>query len=358
MNRLGKLQQNLSQHNLDGLLVSHPENRRYISGFTGSAGWLLISENTAFLAVDFRYVEQANREAPHFDVIHIKGGLSNWLSKLASDTGLKRVGFEADHLPFGTYQHLHRTMTDGHRQSRLIATKGLIEALRAVKEPEELKSITEAVALADAALDCARSLICPGASEKDIAWELEKHLRERGSEIMPFEIIVASGPNAALPHAQPSERVMRAGEPVLIDLGARVNGYCSDLSRTFILGEGDKTFSRIYDIVLGAQLTAMSLIGAGMSGGQADQLARSVIEEAGYGDAFGHGLGHGVGLEVHELPRLGSASVDSLTNGMVFTVEPGIYLTGWGGVRIEDTVVMEKDKVRTLANAEKIPAIY
>jgi Xaa-Pro aminopeptidase len=159
---------------------------------------------------------------------------------------------------------------------------------------------------------------------------------------------VASGSNAALPHAKPSEKIIVEGEPVVIDLGARVNGYCSDLSRTFFLGGEDKTFSRIYDIVLGAQLTALAAIMAGMNGDQADRLARAVVEEAGYGDVFGHGLGHGVGLETHESPRLGPDSSDLLVNGMVFTIEPGIYIPDWGGVRIEDTVVMENGRVKAL----------
>ena len=339
-------------------MISQPENRRYLSGFTGSTGWLLISDSNASLAVDFRYVEQAKKEAPDFDVIHIKGDLANWLPKLVSDLGFKKVGFEADQFPFAAYQQLCKTINDGHYQFQLIPTNGVVKALRAVKEPEELEFIAEAVKLADAAFDHAKSVIRPGLSEKHIAWEIEKFLREKGSETVPFDIIVASGPNAALPHAKPSERVILKGEPVVFDLGARVNGYCSDLSRTFLLGDADKTFSKIYDIVLGAQLTALATIGTGMNGDQADRLARAVVEQAGYGDAFGHGLGHGVGLETHESPRLGPNSLDLLTDSMVFTIEPGIYIAGWGGVRIEDTVVMENGKLKALTKAEKIATIY
>jgi Xaa-Pro aminopeptidase len=353
VSRLQRLQQNLSQQELDVLIVSQPENRRHLSGFTGSAGWLLISASNAFLAVDFRYVEQAKKEAPAFDVVHVKGDLVNWLPKLFSDSGFKKVGFEADQVPFAVYQQLCKTVGDGNYQIQLIPTSGIVESVRAVKEPEEIEFITEAVKLADAAFDHAKSTIHPGVSEKEIAWELERFLRERGSEPMPFDIIVASGANAALPHAKPSEKVILKNEPVVIDLGARVNGYCSDLSRTFFLGDEDKTFSKIYDIVLGAQLTALAAIMAGMSGDQADRLARTVVEEAGYGDAFGHGLGHGVGLGAHESPRLGPNSSDLLIDGMVFTIEPGIYIVGWGGVRIEDTVVMESGKVKALTKAEK-----
>ncbi|MCX6009904.1 MAG: Xaa-Pro peptidase family protein [Chloroflexi bacterium] len=357
MSRLQRLRQSLTQQELDVLIVSQPENRRYLSGFTGSTGWLLISSSNAFLAVDFRYVEQAKKEASDFDIIHVKGDLVNWLPKLASDLGFKKVGFEADQVPFAIYQQLFKTVDDDHYQTQLIPTNGLVESLRVVKEPEEVKFITAAVKLADAAFDHAKSIIRPGVSEKEIAWELERFLREMGSEAVPFDIIVASGSNAALPHAKPSDKVILENEPVVIDLGARVNGYCSDLSRTFFLGDEDKTFSKIYDIVLGAQLTALAAIMAGMSGAQADRLARTIVEQAGYDDAFGHGLGHGIGLGAHESPRLGPNSSDLLIDGMVFTIEPGIYIAGWGGVRIEDTVVMENGRVKALTKAEKIANI-
>ncbi len=353
MSRLEKLRQSLARQEFDALLVSQPENRRYLSGFTGSTGWLLISASKALLAVDFRYVEQAKRESPDFDVIHIKGDIASWLLKLASDSRFKKVGFEADQITFATYHKLCKGTSNDHYQLQLVPTTGLVESLRAVKEPEELQSIVEAVRLADIVLDYAKSIIRPGATEKQIAWELEKSLREKGSETVPFDIIVASGPNSALPHARPSERVILRGEPVVIDMGARVNGYCSDLSRTLCLGKKDKTFSRIYDIVLGAQLAALATIRAGMSGDQADRLARTVIHHANYSEAFGHGLGHGIGLEAHESPRLGPNSVDSLVDGMAFTIEPGIYIAGWGGIRIEDTVVMEDGKLKVLTEAGK-----
>jgi Xaa-Pro aminopeptidase len=189
--------------------------------------------------------------------------------------------------------------------------------------------------------------------EKEIAWEIEKILRQEGSEGIAFEIIVASGPNSALPHARPTERMIRSGEPLLIDMGARISGYCSDLSRTLFLGKADRPFREIYDIVFKAQATAIEEVESGMDASQADRLARSVIEQAGHGDEFGHGLGHGVGLAVHEFPRLGLGSSDLLADGMVFTIEPGIYLVGQGGVRIEDMVVLENGKARVLTRASK-----
>jgi len=213
--------------------------------------------------------------------------------------------------------------------------------------------ITKAVALADAALEEAKAVIRPGITEKEAAWEIERNLRQKGSEGVPFEIIVASGPNSALPHARPTEKPICSGEPVLIDMGARISGYCSDLSRTLFLGKPNEMFQKIYTIVHQAQAIAIDGVRSEMAGSQADQLARGVIEQAAYGDAFGHGLGHGVGLAVHEFPRLGLSSRDSLADGMVFTIEPGIYLAGQGGVRIEDMVILEDGKARVLTKAAK-----
>jgi Xaa-Pro aminopeptidase len=353
VSRLQKLRQSIDQKELDVLVVSQPDNRYYISGFTGSAGRLIISNTDAYLAVDFRYVEQAKKESPGFTIVLVKGNILDWLPRFISELGFKKTGFEADQISFSTHQKLLQTINNDGLHIELIPTESLVESIRAIKEPGEQKFITKAVQMADAAFEQARTMLHPGVSEKEIAWELEKFLREKGSQAVPFDVIVASGPNAALPHARPSEKVILKNEPVIIDLGAKVNGYCSDLTRTFVIGDADKTFFKIYDIVLGAQLTALSNIVAGMNGDQADRLARTVIEQANYGDAFGHSLGHGVGLETHEAPRLGPNSSDILIDGMVFTIEPGIYIDGWGGIRIEDTVVMENGKVKSLTRAEK-----
>ena len=356
MDRLQRLRQSLTKQDFDVLLVSQQANRRYLSGFTGSTGWLLISASRALLTVDFRYVEQAKWETSDFEVVHIRGDITSWLPKLASDMGCNRIGFEAEHFSFATYQLCKATTNES--QLKFVPTTGLVEQLRMAKDMQELNLISEAANIADKAINHAKSVIRPGKTEKEIAWELEKFLREHGSENLPFDVIVASGPNSALPHARPSERHILEGEPIVIDIGARINGYCSDLSRTLYLGNEDKTFSKIYDTVLGAQLTGLATIVSGMSGDQADKLSRTVIEQAGYGEVFGHGLGHGVGLETHEAPRLGPNSSDILADGMVFTIEPGVYLPGWGGIRIEDTVVAESGKIRSLARADKIASIH
>ena len=351
--RLRKLLTSIAEKGLDALLISQPENLRYLSGFTGSSGWLLISEQNAILATDFRYVEQAKGESPDFEIIQTKQDLRDWLPGLVSDLGWHKLGFEANFISYDSSHKLSEAIKTKQVNLELVPTTGIVEQLRSIKEPEELEFITKAVALTDAVFEQAKGIIRPGITEKEAAWEIEKLLRQEGSEGMPFEIIVASGPNSALPHARPTEKIIRPGEPVLIDMGARISGYCSDFSRTLFLGKADKTLQEIYNIVLKAQTTAIERVESGMDASQADQLARSVVEQAGYGDAFGHGLGHGVGLAVHEFPTLGPTSSDSLADGMVFTIEPGIYLAGKGGVRIEDMVVLESGKAKVLSKTKK-----
>jgi len=351
--RLRKLRTSIAEKGLDALLLSQPENLLYLSGFTGSSGWLLISGQNAILATDFRYVEQAKMESPDFEIIQTKQELRDWLPGLVSDLGWHKLGFEANFISYDSSHKLSEAIRTKQVNLELVPTTGIIEQLRSIKEPEELKFITKAVELVDAVFEQAKALIHPGITEKEAAWEIEKLLRQEGSEGMPFEIIVASGPNSALPHARPTEKIICSGEPVLIDMGARISGYCSDFSRTLFLGEIDKSLQEIYNIVLKAQTAAIEGIESGMDAPQADQLARSVVEQAGYGDAFGHNLGHGVGLAVHEFPTLGPSSSDSLADGMVFTIEPGIYLVGQGGVRIEDMVVLENGKAKVLSKAKR-----
>jgi Xaa-Pro aminopeptidase len=351
-NRIKRLVDKLGEKELEGILISQPENRRYLSGFEGSAGFLFVTTKDKILATDSRYTVQAKSQAPDYKLVTISGEMSQWFPKIVDELGIERLGFEAEHTPFAQYQRLCDILNKGKSRLRLVPTDGLVESLRVLKEPEEIELMTQAAEIADAAMDYIRGKLRVGMTEREAAWEIEKFMREKGSQAIPFEIIVGSGPNAALPHASPSARAIRESEPIVIDIGARVEGYGSDLSRTFCLGEPDETFKKVYDTVLGAQKAAMAITKEDMSGGDADQIARTVIDEGGYGQNFGHGLGHGVGLAPHELPRLGPNSADSLSNDMVFTIEPGIYLEGWGGVRIEDMVVMEGGKIRQISQAE------
>ncbi len=348
--RLQKLRQRLLEEGLEGVLVSQPENCRYLSGFTGS-GSLLISQDSAILATHFIYLEQAEREAAVLEIVRIRSENDPvGLVELMSKCEIRRLGFEAS-LNYADY----RRLSEGADKLKLqlIPTEGLVDSLRAVKEEEEVACLIAAAELADNALEYISQEIHPGMREKEVAWQIEKFLREKGSEPIPFDVIVASGPNAALPHAKPTERAISPGEPIIVDLGARVDGYSSDLSRTLCLGSCEENFARIYDLVLQAQLSAIANLEARMTGEQVDSLARAVIRQEGYEDAFGHGLGHGIGLAIHEEPRLGPGSGDIIAENMVFTIEPGIYLGGWGGVRIEDMVIVEKGKARTLTKVRK-----
>ncbi|MFC2005517.1 M24 family metallopeptidase [Chloroflexota bacterium] len=352
-NRLQTLRQKLAEKEIDGILVSQPENRYYLSGFDGSSGYLLITPQDTVLATDFRYLEQAETQAHDYRIFKVTNNISDWFPQLVAGANLSRLGFEAGYITFDLYRQLSDILSKAQSRLKLVSVDGLVESLRAIKEPEELELITKAAEITDKAFEYFEGMVCIGMSEKEAAWEIEKFIRENGSQSTPFDVIVASGPNSALPHAKPSQRKLSSGEPVLIDIGAKVDGYSSDLSRTICLGSPDDTFNKVYDTVLGAQLAAIALIKEGMSGEGAHNLAMIVIEEAGYGEAFGHALGHGIGLAAHEQPRLGPNSTEQLTSGMAFTIEPGIYLTGWGGVRIEDTAVMEKSEIKVISKAGK-----
>lgn len=352
-NRLKILRQRFAEKEIEAILISQPENRYYLSAFDGSDGLLLITPKNRVLATDFRYIEQARRQAPDYELFEISGNMENWLPGLIDGLNLRSLGFEAGHISFSVYHRIKDILGEVEFGLSLVPVDGLVESFRAVKEPHEVELITKAAAIADGAFEYIADTIHSGMTEQEIAWEIEKFLREKGSEPIPFAVIVASGPNSALPHAKPSQHAIKSGEPVLIDIGARLQGYGSDLSRTICLGNPDDIFKRVYEAVLGAQLKAIAEITAGMTGTQADAIARGAIKQAGFGDGFGHGLGHGLGLAPHEQPYLGPNSADKLLGGMVFTIEPGIYLAGWGGVRIEDTAVMENGRIRVISQAKK-----
>jgi Xaa-Pro aminopeptidase len=352
-NRLKKLRAKFAGNEIDAMFVTQSENRRYLSGFDGSSGFLLISPQKAVLATDFRYTEQAVSEAPDFEILRIANNINDWFPGLIAEMSVSRVGFEASDVSFQFYRQLEGALKKKKAPVNLVPLNGIVEAVRSVKQADEIRLIEKASSITDAAYESIAPQVKPGVTEKQIAWELEKSLRENGSQGLAFEIIVASGPRAALPHAKPTDRVIEPGDTVVIDMGARYAGYASDLTRTLCAGRPDATFKRVYGTVLRAQREAMAMIREGAMGQAADRIARKIISQAGYGEAFGHALGHGVGLAAHELPRLSPKSEDKLANRMVFTVEPGIYLSGWGGVRIEDTAVMENGKARPLTRSVK-----
>ncbi|MDE2779221.1 MAG: aminopeptidase P family protein [Chloroflexota bacterium] len=352
--RVAQLAAQLSERELDALLVSNPENRRYLSGFTGSAGYLLVTPQRQFLFTDSRYTEQAGSQSPHFEVVRMKAGLG-WLLDALKETGVRRVGFESDNMTVASYNRTLDAIRDEEElgETSLIATTGITDELRAFKDKEELAQLQKAIDASDRAMEQVCPTIEAGMTEKEVAWKMEAAMRQFGADSISFNTIVAAGPNGAMAHHRPSDRAIQAGEPIVIDMGARVGGYCSDLTRTVVVGEPDEMFHRIYNIVLGAQLTAINTVRPGLTGEECDALSRDIIAEAGYGDNFGHSLGHGVGLAVHENPRVGPRAENVLEPGMVFTIEPGIYLPGWGGVRIEDIVVLGEEGTKALSKAGK-----
>jgi Xaa-Pro aminopeptidase/Xaa-Pro dipeptidase len=351
--RLAKLRQILADNNLDAIVIRQPENRRYLCGFTGTKGALFISPEWAILAVPFIYFEQAKRQAPTFELVRFQREFAEVWPDLIAKANARRVAFESAHLTVGK----HSKLAAGAEGAELMPTEGIVESLRAIKDRDELDAIRKAVALADAAFAHIIEFIEAGMTEREVAWELEVYMRTHGAEKVAFDLIVGAGPNGALPHHKVSERVIGLGEPIVMDLGARVAGYNSDLTRTICLGQPDERFTEIYDLVLQAQLAAEAVVRGGIVAGEADNAARQVITEAGYGEQYGHGLGHGVGLAVHEKPLIRQGAEAVLKPGMVFTVEPGIYLPDWGGVRLEDMVFVQEDGVDVLSRASKEPVI-
>ena len=354
--RTGRVRAAVAEAGLDALLVTNGQNRRYVSRFTGSAGWVLVGAEVASLATDFRYWEQAEAEAAAFRLYKQQGAVADWVPGFMEALGRRKVGFEAGDVSVAGHKQLRDLIAamPPDKRPALVQTEGLVEKLRAVKDAEEIAALERAARLGDEAFGAVAGRIEPGWSEQRVAWEIERYAREHGAAAMSFATIVGGGPWGAMPHAHPRTEPIVAGQPIVIDMGVVVEGYCSDMTRTIVVGEGDAQFGEIYEIVLTAQETAEATIEVGMTGAQAHQIAQEIIAEAGYGERFGHGLGHGVGLEIHEQPRLGATSEDVLAEGMVITVEPGIYLPGWGGVRIEDMGVLENGRYRNFTTAPKL----
>lgn len=335
---------------LDGFLVTSPENRRYLSGFTGSTGVVLIQRDAEYLFVDFRYVEQAEQETKGFQVVHVSGQsvLMAALEK-AKTCGLSKLGFEGKHVTVKEFEDM-RAKACG---LELVLTENVCEDIRVVKDEGELDHIRKAAEITDRAFAHILGVIRPGISERELAIELEYFMERQGSEGTAFPSIVASGARSALPHGTASDKTINSGDLVVLDFGAKYKGYCADMTRTVAVGEISSELRQIYDIVYEAQEFARRRIIPGMTGQDADSLARDIIESKGYGDRFGHGLGHGVGLLVHEEPRLGLKSDVVLKSGMIVTVEPGIYLPDAGGVRIEDLSFIKEDGLEILSTSPR-----
>ncbi len=352
--RLEAVRKHLDENGFDAVLVSQPENRLYLSGFTGTAGVLVVSADEAVLATDSRYYIQVEEEAPNFQLERVGYDLHAGLVPVLKRMGATRVGFEEEHVTVGERARLEGAFAPA--DVTLVPMGRFVDQLRAVKEPEEIDAIRRAVRITDEAYARTLEGLRAGMSEDQLAWEIRSRLHDLGVDELAFETIVAAGENSAKPHYRAGSAQIVTGEPLMIDMGARVDGYCGDLTRTVVLDEAAQDrFGEIHAVVLEAQRMALGAIRPGISGGEVDQVARQVIESAGHGEAFAHGLGHGVGLAVHEAPRLRQGSEDVLEPGMVFTVEPGIYVAGWGGVRMEDMVVVTETGVEVLTASSRDP---
>jgi Xaa-Pro aminopeptidase len=349
--RADRLTERLTAAEVDAVLVTDLINVRYLTGYTGSNGLALIAADTRVFVTDFRYVEQAAEEVdPGFDRLKASVDLLEAIKDALPTAGGLRLGFEAAHVTVREHERMRELLPD---PIELVGVQGLVEGLRAVKDPVELAAIQAAAALADAAFEqlVAGGLI--GRTERELALKLEFGMRRRGAERPSFPPIVAAGPHGALPHASPRAVEVRRGDLVVIDWGARLDGYCSDCTRTIAAGETSRHGREIYELVLDAQLAGLDAIIPGADGRDVDAVARDRIEAAGHGEHFGHGLGHGVGLDVHEAPRLSQRSDAVLETGNVVTVEPGVYLPGELGVRIEDLVLVTDDGRQILSGLSK-----
>ncbi len=347
---------------LDALLLTHPADLAYLTDFTGDDSIGLVTKTDLHLVTDFRYVEQAQIEAAWLKVTLREGKMAEALSKTIVDTGVKRVGFDANFATFGQITALDAAAKEvlksdaksKIKEIELVPLEDVMINLRKVKDDHEVGIIRKAVACAEEAFEAIKSELRVGQSESYLAGLLILELRSRGASGSSFPPIVAAGPNSSLPHYRPSETLVQKDQPLLIDWGAYYKGYCSDLTRTFMIGRVNPKMKQIYKVVLEAQLAAIAFLRPGVTTMQADRIARDVIEKAGFGKEFGHGLGHGIGRDIHELPTMRkTGGEEELRPGMIVTVEPGIYLPGIGGVRIEDDVLITHSGAEVLSTLDK-----
>lgn len=348
MLKLQKLRKILQEQNIDGILITNEYNRRYMTGFTGTAGVAIVSQNDAVFITDFRYTEQATAQIKDYRIVQHEATLLEEIATQVKAMGIKLLGFEKDSVSYGTYE-LYKNII----QADLVPVSGLIEKIRLIKTAQEINIIKVACEIADHAFTHILDYIKPGKTELDVSNELEFFMRQQGATQSSFDTIVASGLRSALPHGVATNKVIEKGDFVTLDFGALYNGYISDITRTVAVGEPSEKLVEMYNTVLASQLLALEKVGPGLTGIQADAIARDYLTEKGYGEAFGHSLGHGIGLEVHEGPGLSKRSNTVLEPGMAVTIEPGVYVPGVGGVRIEDDILITESGNELLTHSTK-----
>ncbi|AEY66439.1 aminopeptidase P family protein [Clostridium sp. BNL1100] len=348
-NRLDTFRKELKNLGQDGALITKRENYMYLSGFSGTSANLVITDKKAYLLTDFRYVEQSAKQAPMFEIIQHKTDIKDSILEILNSEGIKKLGFEDESLTYAEYKSFRSKFKD----TELEGIGSVIEKLRSIKDSFETDTITKAVEIADGAFNYVLGIIKPGITELDVAAELEYQMKKLGASGASFETIVASGLRSSMPHGVASEKKLEIGDTITMDFGALYNHYCSDITRTVFLGQPDKKMVDIYNIVLEAQLSSERGAVQGKTGKEIDKIARDKIYGKGFEGKFGHGLGHGLGLEIHENPRLSPSGETILKNNMAVTVEPGIYVEGLGGVRIEDTIIIRDDNPLVLTRSKK-----
>jgi Xaa-Pro aminopeptidase len=349
--RLELLRKKIAPKGMDAAIISKRENCYYLSGFTGSNSNLIITADDAVLITDFRYEQQAKKQAPDYNVVMQGNDYYGALSDCLKEQRVEKAGFEDNYVTCSTYEEYSSKL--GLKE--IVPLRDLVDRFRAIKDEHESGLMKTASHIADMAFEKILDVIKPGVSEMDIALELEYFMKKNGASAASFDIIVASGERASMPHGKASSKKICSNEVITLDFGALYNGYCSDMTRTVFTGKPDKEILKIYDIVKIAQEEALNNTCRGLTGKQIDAVARKIITDAGYGEKFGHGLGHGVGIEIHEEPRLSPKSDTVMENGMVVTVEPGIYIEGYGGVRIEDMVQIQDDIPLVFTKSTKAP---
>nr|WP_295975553.1 Xaa-Pro peptidase family protein [uncultured Bacillus sp.] len=348
MEKIEKIRAAIENQGLDGILITSPYNRRYVSNFTGTAGAALISRSHAHFITDFRYVEQASKQCTGYEIVQQQRTIQEEIAKLSQDLGIRKLGFESEYMTYAAYQEYKAAVS-----VNFVPISNVIEKLRLIKTASEIKILKEAAEIADAAFNHILQFIQPGKTELEVANELEFFMRKAGATSSSFDTIVASGVRSALPHGVATDKVIEKGDMVTMDFGALYQGYVSDITRTISVGEPDEKLKELYYIVLEAQIRGVAGFRPGISGKEADALTRDYIIEKGYGEYYGHSAGHGIGLEVHEGPALSVRSDTILETGMVVTCEPGIYLPGLGGIRIEDDVLITSNGNELLTHSAK-----
>lgn len=348
MMRIDKVRAALKDLGAEALLVTDSYNLRYLANFTGTTGIAIITQDEAVFVTDFRYVEQATKQAVGFTLLQNKREIFTEINDYLNDKGITKVAIEADQMNVSTYLRIGTLFA-----AEILPTSGLVEKIRELKDPEELEKIRYACKITDEAYSHILAYIKPGMTEIQVANEVERFLKEKGATSMSFDTIVASGYRSAMPHGVASDKVIEVGDIVTLDFGCYYQGYSSDMTRTFAVGKIDPKLEEIYNIVREAQELVNNTVKVGMTGKEVDAIARDYIAEKGYGEYFGHGLGHGVGLNVHENPGVNFRNDQPLVAGMVITNEPGIYIEGVGGVRIEDDLILFDDHVEVINQSPK-----